>query len=336
MEPHNDGWLYSGSAYERLSNKSVIGRRIGEKLLLSPAEVIFCHNHRHIDWPYDNWFEEEITKNPDLINESIIIEALRVPGNKLKLIQILAEDEKISFSEGTWGLRWNSNNHPRKDEPESEVRWFHSSDLIEREKLLLWAENVNMKGRRAEVLIVDNEQAVVTYNITSENPKGDLLPPSKNVKENICKYKRRIIDNGRIFVKYENEWPCEQIGIDYDKGRIIDRISEHFVTLDESKWSLEVKVFADLLERGLHPRPGFKYGTQWRCYDQKIGTDHAPWLVVNPSTSTVDWESACLASRLASGVNKIWLQPLEINSKWHYLGIVRPPANSRWTNPIKK
>ena len=24
MEPHNDGWLYSGSAYERLSNKSVI------------------------------------------------------------------------------------------------------------------------------------------------------------------------------------------------------------------------------------------------------------------------------------------------------------------------
>ena len=69
MEPHNDGWLYSGSAYERLSNKSVIGRRIGDKLLLSPAEVIFCHNHRHIDWPYDNWFEEEITKNPDLIDD---------------------------------------------------------------------------------------------------------------------------------------------------------------------------------------------------------------------------------------------------------------------------
>ncbi|DAC67872.1 TPA: hypothetical protein HA324_00870 [Candidatus Thalassarchaeaceae archaeon] len=336
MEPYNDGWLYSGSACERLANKSAIGRKIGEKLLLSSAEVIFCHNHRHLDWPYDNWFEEEIIKNPNLINESIIIEALRVPGNKLKLIQILGEGENILFTEGTWGLRWNSNNHPRKDEPESEVRWFHSSDIIDREKLLLWAENVNMNGRRAEVLIVDNEQAVVTYNITSENPKGDLLPPSKKVIDKIGNYERKIIDNGRIFLKYGNEWPCDQIGIDYDEGRIIDEISNHFITLDESKWSLEVKVYANLLERGLHPRPGFKYGTLWRCYDQKIGTDHAPWLIVNPSTSTVDWESACLASRLASGVNKIWLQPLEINSKWYYLGIVRPPANSRWTNPVKK
>ena len=89
MEPYNDGWLYSGSACERLANKSAIGRKIGEKLLLSSAEVIFCHNHRHLDWPYDNWFEEEIIKNPNLINESIIIEALGVPGNKLKLIQIV-------------------------------------------------------------------------------------------------------------------------------------------------------------------------------------------------------------------------------------------------------
>jgi len=64
MEPYNDGWLYSGSACERLANKSAIGRKIGEKLLLSSAEVIFCHNHRHLDWPYDNWFEEEIIKNP--------------------------------------------------------------------------------------------------------------------------------------------------------------------------------------------------------------------------------------------------------------------------------
>jgi hypothetical protein len=39
---------------------------------------------------------------------------------------------------------------------------------------------------------------------------------------------------------------------------------------------------------------------------------------------------------LASGVNKIWLQPLKINEEWIYLGIIRPPANSRWTNPNKK
>ena len=75
---------------------------------------------------------------------------------------------------------------------------------------------------------------------------------------------------------------------------------------------------------------------EWRCYDKKIGIDHAPWLVVSPSKEKMNWESACLASRLASGVNKTWLQPLKIDNVWKYLGIIRPPAKSRWTNPIKK
>ena len=77
MESHNDGWIYSGSAMERLWNKSAIGKKINNnQLLLSSSEVIFCHNHRHLDWPSEEWLGEEIDKNPNLINESIIIEAL--------------------------------------------------------------------------------------------------------------------------------------------------------------------------------------------------------------------------------------------------------------------
>jgi len=337
MEPYGDDWLYSGSASERLWNKSAIGKKItNNQLILSAAEVIFCHNHRHLNWPYENWLKEEISKNSNLINESIIIEALRVPGNKLMLAKFIENKSKTSHHKDTWGVRWNSSNHPRKDIPESEVRWFHSSDLIDCKNLLLWAIKVSQEGRKAEVLIVDNEQAVVTYNLTVEEPKGELLPPSNQILETISKYRKTIIDNGKIFFHYENVWPCEQIGIDYDDGRIVDEISYELIKEKEENFSLPTSVFYDLLTRGLHPRPGFKYGTLWRCYEQKIGTNHAPWLVVNPSNKPINWETACLASRLASGVNKIWLQPLRISNEWKYLGIVRPPANSRWTNPIKK
>ncbi len=307
----------------------------GNKLLLSAAEVIFCHEHRHLDWPSESWFECEILENPDLINESIIIEALRVPGNKIVLTKFL-EENQFDFSEDTWGIRWNSDNHPRKDQPESEVRWFHSSSIIDRENLLLWATNVTKKGRIAEVLIVDNEQAVVTYNITSENPKGSLIPPSENIIEEIKNYKRTKIDNQKTFIHYEGLWPCDQIGIDYNQGRIIDNVSEKFLLSTEKDWNAETSLFSELLKRGLHPRPGFKYGTLWRCYDQKIGNDHAPWLIVTPSKQPINWENACLASRLAAGVNKIWLQPLKINQIWDFLAILRPPANARWTNPNRK
>ncbi len=336
MEPYEDCWIYSGSAKERLWNKSAIGRRINNNdLLLSPAEVIFCCNHRHLDWPSENWLEKESEKNPDLINEAIILEALRVPGNKIILTENLQKNQDFIFNEKTWGLRWNSNNHPRDDKPESEVIWFHSSEYIEMNELLIWAIDVGSRNRIAEVLIVDNEQAVVTYNITSENPMGELLPPNEEEKIFISKLENIKIDRGTLYFGFD-KWPSEQLGIDYQNGRIIDEVAEEYLFKDKEDYSEITEVFADLLERGLHPRPGFKYGTEWRCYDKKIGTDHAPWLVVDPSKNIMTWESACLASRLASGVNKIWLLPLKNKKLWSYLGIIRPPTNSRWTNPVKK
>ena len=83
-------------------------------------------------------------------------------------------------------------------------------------------------------------------------------------------------------------------------------------------------------------RPGFKYGTRWRCYDKPLGEDHAPFLVILPEDAPKDWAGACLASRLASGVNKIWLHPISHGDSWNYLAIKRPPADSRWSNPNKR
>lgn len=336
MEPHNDSWIYAGSAKERLWSKSAIGKKInGNDLLLSSSEVIFCHNHRHLDLPYENWLNEEIKKKSNLINEAIVLEALRVPGNKVVLTENFTAKEELVRNKSTWGLRWSSNFHPRENLPESEIRWFHSSDYIDMEELFSWTVDVMGRNRLAEVLIVDNEQAVVTYNITSENPRGNLTPPTETDRILISKFNNVKISKGILYYGYE-KWPSEQLGIDYLDGRIIDHTTEDYIMSEKTKYSEITEVFTDLLERGLHPRPGFKYGTKWRCYDKKIGLDHAPWLIVEPSKRKLNWESACLASRLASGVNKIWLQPLKINDEWKYLGIIRPPANSRWTNPNKK
>ena len=95
-------------------------------------------------------------------------------------------------------------------------------------------------------------------------------------------------------------------------------------------------VLWDLLNRGLHPRPGFKYGTRWRCYDEPLGQNHAPLLVIHPNEGPTDWEGACLASRLASGVNKTWVHPMMTGGDLMYISITRPPADSRWSNPHRR
>ena len=93
----------------------------------------------------------------------------------------------------------------------------------------------------------------------------------------------------------------------------------------------------NLLKRGLNTRSGFKFGTTWRCYSGSVGQDHAPWLINDPEDEqkTVGvWAKACLTSRLASGVNKHWICPVDVGfGDWDFLKISRPPADSRWSNP---
>ena len=98
MEKHPEGWIYSGQASDRLWSKSAIGRPMGELgLLLSGAEVIFCHEHRHIDLPHSDWMAEAVMENTRIIDEASIIEALRVPGNKIVLRNNLNLKQRAVF-----------------------------------------------------------------------------------------------------------------------------------------------------------------------------------------------------------------------------------------------
>ena len=340
MKSYSGGWEYRGPASNRLWHKSALGKVISEDVVhLTDAEVIFCHEHRNIELPNEQWINQCIDRNPAIIDEYTILESLRKPGNKI-MMTVHTKDCNFKEENETWSLRWPSDEHPRDGDPISEIRWFHSSNTLDIEELLHWAKNVRDKKRIAEVLIIDNELSVVTYRIEIIEPKGSLDIPTIAGYSEISSLEGKIrLNNGNIFIPYSKKWKYENIGIPYTNGRIIDRDTEKMIEDKingrEEEMDISEKIICDMLEKGLHPRPGFKYGSKWRCYETSIEEDHAPWLIVHPDDGPKNWEEACLISRLASGVNKKWLFPI-MEDEWHYLSITRPPADSRWNNPIRR
>jgi len=138
---------------------------------------------------------------------------------------------------------------------------------------------------------------------------------------------------GRLYST--DSWSIQQLGVPTEAGVYVNGITCEIID-GRKPLSEGAQILNDLLDRGLVMRPGFKYGTRWRCYDKPLGEDHAPYLVVLPSEAPHDWAGACLASRLAAGVNKIWLHPVQYGEKWCYLAVTRPPADSRWSNPNRR
>ena len=374
MKLHEDGWLYDGRSANRLWEKSALGRKISDsKILLSDAELLFCHKHRGLDLPniislnsndnFSRWITERISKNPYLLMETTILEALRASGNKIVLRNNL---EHVGiFDTNSWGLRWSSELHPSNSEPISEILWFYSGESVfapdcnrgPMGKLLHWNENnstmkmllnwqeiVSKNGRIAEILVIDDEQSVVTYRISEAFPEGDMKPPTDLDFEKISYFSfKSQIEGGGIFFSNIDSWPNECIGIPSFDGRKLDFIETEIYKskIEKNKnkkndLTDSAKILIDLWDRGLNTRSGFKYGTAWRCYIGDIGKGHAPWLVVDSSKEGPEnWAEICLSSRLASGVNKKWLYPIFQSDSWRYLEVSRPPSDSRWSNPNK-
>ncbi len=332
MADLSESWIYEGPAADRLWQKSAIGRPVGEgKLELSPAETMFVHYHRHLDLPTNDWKYTALNQNSMLLQEYSILEALRVPGNKLILSQNI-ELFSQQIHPMSWAARWTSNTHPRNSKPVSEIRWFHESDKLDAVELHQWIIDVSSSGRIPEVLVVDEELSVVTYHLSSENPLGSFQ--EHGAIESLANLSGGITSaNGLLFPS--DDWNIKQLGVPTSGGIHLDSIACEIIQ-GLNPISEGAMILSDLLNRGLFIRPGFKYGTRWRCYDKPLGEDHAPFLVVLPEDAPRDWAGACLASRLASGVNKIWLHPVGEGNSWNYLAITRPPPDSRWSNPNKR
>ena len=359
MERVEGGWIYDGPAAERLWHKSAIGRPIPDgRLVLTASEMIFCRDHRHVEFPSDDWILRVSDEDPKAIPEGAILEALRVPGNKIVLRRNL-EGMGLEHSDETWGLRWESDKHPRNAPPVSEVRWFTSEDSFDELELYKWTKEVENRGRVAESLVIDEEMSVVTYRLSLADPSGELEPPNEEDFVEISCYGYSETFTGGAFFADVSEWPSDTIGVSVHGGRQIDWVERELVHAmgsptttfaaesvstgpvdTELGMTRTASLLKELLGRGLNTRPGFKFGTTWRCYTGSVGEDHAPWLINDPddrSKEVSDWGRACLTSRLASGVNKHWICPVyEGAGNWVFIEVSRPPADSRWSNPSKR
>ncbi len=354
-------WEFDGNSSQRLWEKSALGTLTKSgTLLLTPSEALFCINHRNLDLSETNWLEDSLSNDESLLDEYAILEALRVPGNKIVLGKNIS---KMGYDAGenTWALRWPSDKHPSKDDAISEVIYFHSDDKFDERQLYDWCELVTSRDRVAEVLVVDQEQSVVTYRLHISDLKGDLQAPDPKSFQKIANMEHHRISSGGAFFPNTNDWPLDVVGIPLHGGRQVDSNELHIIhkignlesnftnplpnsgknLLQNSGLSKSAELLMDLWSRGLNTRSGFKYGAEWRCYSGKVGQEHAPWLVIDPysqkrSKTPEDWADACLSSRLASGVNKHWICPFYDDETWKYLEVSRPPSDSRWTNPSKK
>jgi hypothetical protein len=284
-----------------------------------------------VDFPSVDWLATALNADSLLMQQFAVLEALRVPGNKV-IFSANLEVVGQTAQEDSWAARWASDSHPRDSSPIAEVRWFQDSDSLDSDGLFEWAERVESNGRVAEVLVVDSELSVVTYRASSANPLGEL--DSTGVFAALDAISGGVTSAGGRLYSTES-WSIQQLGVPTEAGVYVNGITCEIIDC-RKPLSEGAQILNDLLDRGLVMRPGFKYGTRWRCYDKPLGEDHAPYLVVIPSEAPHDWAGACLASRLAAGVNKIWLHPVQYGKKWRYLAVTRPPADSRWSNPNRR
>ena len=326
MERIDGLWHFNEKSADRLWHKSAIGKPAeGGGILMSSVELLFCINHRHIKAPSGNMITEELVDNTNFLSEYAAMEALRVPGNKV-ILNTKQWNCDYNFEKNSWALRWPSNSHPRETEPVSELLLYNSNDSINPEELHIWCHNIHLKGLIAEIIVVDEECSAVTYRVSTEDPRGKLGYYNQQEIEQDSLFE---ISSGGYFIDV-TDGIDERISERYLGGRITNSA---FRTLINGDGDNSAAVLQDLLNRGLNAKSGFKYGTKWRCYEGKVGEAHAPWLVADPENIPSDWNEACLASRLASGVNKIWLIPIFIGEEISYISISRPPADSRWSSP---
>ena len=349
--PREGSWAVLGSSANRLWERGCFGRPIRDGILLTTAEVLNAHRLRGLPLPHEGWLAEMLPNHPDLLFESEVLDSLRFPGEKVVLAENLNAANAVLLDSRSWALRWSRNVKPKDAEPLAEIRWMRASDEIDWGELSEWTFDVQTGGRIPELLIVDDEHGVVTYRCGHHNPMGPLKDPFRGLDND----ERRVIshawaqsretEGGYWLDISRDEWSLPGIGISLENGvwlteiesQIVSRIVTPTMPMASGKTGNRMAIQSDLLSRGLAVRPGFKYGTRWRVYAGLVGGEHAPWLVVPLDEAPMNWGEACLAARLAAGVNKHWLCALEPlgNSGWRYLAIERPPSDARWTNPVR-
>ena len=258
-----NGWFVKEPVASRLYQKSAIGVPTEGGIIINDEELMFCHWHRHLPLP-ENWLENKLNSEPDFVHQIVAYDTIRSSGDKL-----VSKD-------GVWYL-WNREHHPSNSMHTSEVKWFRSKDTFDLDSIIDWTIGLE-DSVNSDIAIVDEEMDVTMYRVSVVDPKGELIPSTKDNHPNLG----------------------------------VEHLSRVFYRDDEIDWmndsqSSVTELFSELNSRGLLVRPGFKYGCRWRVYSTPIEQDHAPWLMQMSDDVSSNWEGVCLSVRLAEGVNKSWV-----------------------------
>ena len=325
--PHDSGWIIKPPLSSRLYQKSGLGILTSDEcIVLSPMEVLFCNWHRHLPLPAENWFENELKKDTDLLAKAVIFDTARSGG---ELIIPCTNVPHLDSVGGSFAFKWKRNMSHFNSNPVSLIRWFWSFDELNWEELTEWSKLVHSLGYNSDIYVIDEEMEVTMYRISFVEPKGNQKTWSdlnyeeeKSIKK---LWSSSVETESGVYIHLTDEWPLPSIGVEHLSG--INLRNEESLWLEnmiENREHLEdTKLFDNLVNRGLILRPGFKFGSKWRVYDDEVSLSHAPWLIQTKFEVAKTWENVCLSVRLAEGVHKKWLYALNCDSEWKFVQLER-------------
>ena len=325
-----DGWFIEPPLSSRLYQKSGLGMmQSDESIRLTNEEILFCHWHRHVPLPSENWFRDSVIENPDVVARSVVFDVARSGGEILIPVENLPEKWGIQTHSSTWAMRWNREQIFSKESPVAHVRWAWNTDKIDWNEMLEWSNTVHSHGMLAEFFVIDEEMDVTMYLLSMAQPSGEqrLWNSFSDAERELLSelWSQRIQRGTGWYIPDKSTWPWNSLGVEHLSGRHLRHEEGQWIEhlLNDSSLPVELELFNDLMIRGVLLRPGFKFGSRWRVYDTPVGEAHAPWLVQPMEFAPETWEAACLAVRLSEGVHKSWLCALSQDDKWHYLQMQR-------------
>lgn len=323
-------WYIEPPLAARLYQKSALGKSDSDGgCFITNEELLFCHWHRHVPLPSEDWFSLAIRDDPDLVARSVAFDVSRSGGELVVPIANIPTKRGFDPPNTTWALRWNREQIFTKEEPVAHVRWAWTTDDVDWSELEQWTRGVTEQGMLAELFVIDEELDVTMYRlsfaeINGSQPTWDSLNPS--AKDQIGRlWDSRIQREDGWFIPLLDVWPWPSLGIEHHSGQHLR--SEEGAWLESRITGTEMPVhlhlYDDLMGRGVVLRPGFKYGSTWRIYDAAVGEAHAPWLLLPIEKAPKTWNAACLSVRLAEGVHKAWICASKGSDDWSYLQVQR-------------
>ncbi|MEM0492377.1 MAG: tRNA-intron lyase [Candidatus Thermoplasmatota archaeon] len=326
--------LYHKNRYGSLKSK--------DRLLLDPIEVLFLVGEGKLDVYKDGRiidFHSLLKKSASIINDIDIrylaYRDLRLRGYKVKIKSDSIADfiiEKI------------------KDESKyitAHVKIFSEMDTASIDYIEHAIDYTISVKSSLWFMIIDEEGDITYYNISKPSIKGEIREYNPPSGEGYLLHNRVVVFNpelatylhqqgfyGKPFgnalqlslieaIYLENMNVLRLYSIKDDK-KIKNKEMKDIIKNQQDDVDDYLRVFADLKNKGLIVKTGFKFGTNFRVYTRRPDLTHAEYLVhIVPYKYKGVWSEISRGVRLAHSVNKEFILAYTKNNKVEYISLGR-------------